>query len=172
MTAMLSKRDVLPPPCGPTSAMARGDAFILVECSLLLSWVMCASAFENPIAQKAIASGGSPDRGRTPLQMGMLALLTGQCKPWDGLVTKYLAAPKHGQRAAAKRERRGAVSQIKAFQHHPPVFGTCGTDVADMDTVGCWGLMLLPSASASAGFIASTMFDGISMVAPRSFVVS
>src|SRR5579872_1718854 len=52
MTAMLSKRDVLPPPCGPTKAMARGPAFILVERSLQLSWDMCASAFENPLPEK------------------------------------------------------------------------------------------------------------------------
>jgi hypothetical protein len=50
--------------------MARGVAFILVERSLVLSWDMRASAFENAIA-KTMASGGS--------QMRAHALRDGKC---------------------------------------------------------------------------------------------
>src|SRR6185295_19512313 len=76
MMAMLSSREVLPPPCGPISAMARGVAFILVDFSLDVSWDMRASACENQWA-----SGGPRVARERPSRWEMLAPLGGQCKP-------------------------------------------------------------------------------------------
>src|SRR5882757_1900169 len=79
MMAMLSSRDVLPPPCGPTSAMARGAAFIRVECSFEFSgvcfWDMCASAFKDQWLCRWFKGGSA--NGHAPFQMGNARAVAG-----------------------------------------------------------------------------------------------
>src|SRR5450432_506140 len=87
MMAMLSSKDVLPPPCGPTSAIARGVAFIRVECSFGFFgefsggcfWDMCASAFKDQWLYQWLG-GPRPRTGMRPSRCKMLAPLQGQCK--------------------------------------------------------------------------------------------
>jgi hypothetical protein len=67
--------------------MARGAAFILVEFSLVFSWDMRASVFENSIAQ-TMASGAVARSGERPSRKRMLAPLGGQCKSRQALSQK------------------------------------------------------------------------------------